>query len=73
MRRELDPSYLVFINFTEDKNMRTDIILDLGLYFIKNTSGIKNKERLNDFIVFSEILKLQVECCSVILHQEKEP
>ena len=39
--------------------MRTDIILDLGLYFIKNTSGIKNKERLNDFIVFSEILKLQ--------------
>ena len=59
MRRELDPSYLVFINFTEDKNMRTDIILDLGLYFIKNTSGIKNKERLNDFIVFSEILKLQ--------------
>lgn len=59
MRRELDPSYLVFINFTEDKNMRTDIILDLGLYFISNTSGIKNKERLNDFIVFSEILKLQ--------------
>lgn len=39
--------------------MRIDIILDLGLYFINNTSGIKNKERLNDFIVFSEILKLQ--------------
>lgn len=39
--------------------MRTDIILDLGLYFIKNTTGIKTKQRLNDFIIFSEILTLQ--------------
>lgn len=39
--------------------MRTDIILDLGLYFIKNTTGIKTKQRLNDFMIFSEILTLQ--------------
>lgn len=42
--------------------MRTDIILDLGLYFIKNTTGIKTKQRLNDFIIFSEILTLQKYC-----------
>lgn len=38
--------------------MRTEIILDLGLYFIKNTNSNKDKDTLNDFLVFVDIFNL---------------
>lgn len=38
--------------------MKKDMILDLGLYFLKNTTSDKTKDNLNDFIVLVDILSL---------------
>lgn len=39
--------------------MRKDVILDLGLYFVKHSNKVLTKENLHDFIVLVDILELE--------------
>lgn len=39
--------------------MRKDVILDLGLYFVKHSNKALTKENLHDFIVLADILELE--------------
>lgn len=39
--------------------MRKDVILDLGLYFVKHSNKALTKENLHDFIVLVDILELE--------------
>lgn len=39
--------------------MRKDVILDLGLYFVKHSDKALTKENLHDFIVLVDILELE--------------